>query len=319
MLTLATLTDLGEHGGWRCRSKKEEVKAMYPVDFPDVDETDLTLASEQYVSSLGSRLGGNEWFTLSQTSKVEVTANNVRLLQLFEDEQSNCAVVALHPPDDPTQVVALNLREQWWCVDDLLRTSNKSRSGLVLVQSIMERMIVFMLSQVIERSSQEEMMFSLHPSTESCKLLWTENQAVGFYTVKHKGSLCDSWSSYCYLLPVLDTVLVRRSWRRRGFGLRMLEDFCSSFSTEEFLGVSSPLSSSMVEVCRRFLQQHKEHRERLYEVEAPGGWNQRRNIWLNIQLGRYSLSINVESSPTLGETAENEADSSSPKMQTECT
>lgn len=43
---------------------------MYPVDFPDVDETDLTLASEQYVSSLGSRLGGNEWFTLSQTSKV---------------------------------------------------------------------------------------------------------------------------------------------------------------------------------------------------------------------------------------------------------
>ncbi|GLD65619.1 protein FAM169B-like isoform X1, partial [Lates japonicus] len=219
---------------------------MYPVDFPDVDETDLTLASEQYVSSLGSRLGGNEWFTLSQTSKVEVTANNVRLLQLFEDDQSNCAVVALHRPDDPTQVVALNLHEQWWCVDDLLRTSNKSRSGLVLVQSIMERVIVFLLSQVIERSSQEEVMFSLHPCTESCKLLWTENQAVGFYTVKHKGSLCDSWSSYCYLLPVLDTVLVRRSWRRRGFGLRMLEDFCSSFSTEEFLGVSSPLSSSMV-------------------------------------------------------------------------
>ncbi len=60
------------------------------------------------------------------------------------------------------------------------------------------------------------------------------------------GSLCDSWSASCYLLPVLDTVLVRRSWRRRGFGLQMLEDFCSSFPTERFLGVSSPLSPSMV-------------------------------------------------------------------------
>lgn len=42
-------------------------------------------------------------------------------------------------------------------------------------------------------------------------------------------------------------------------------------------------------VCRKFLQQHEEQRERLYEVtEAPGGWDQRRNIWMNIQLGRYS-------------------------------
>lgn len=41
-------------------------------------------------------------------------------------------------------------------------------------------------------------------------------------------------------------------------------------------------------VIRKFLQQHEEHRARLYEVEAPGGWTQRRNIWLNIQLGRYA-------------------------------
>lgn len=66
------------------------------------------------------------------------------------------------------------------------------------------------------------------------------------------GSLCDSWSSHCYLLPVLDTVLVRRSRRRRGFGLQMLEDFCSSFSTETYVGVSSPLSPSMVAGQLRF-------------------------------------------------------------------
>ncbi|KAM3608888.1 uncharacterized protein V6R79_006321 [Siganus canaliculatus] len=152
----------------------------------------------------------------------------------------------------------------------------------------MERVMVFLLSQVVERTAEDETLFSLHPRTENCKVLWIDGQAVGFYSVKLKGSLCDDWSGQGYLLPVLDTVLVRKSWRRRGLGLQMLEDFCRSFSTEQFLGISSPLSHNMVAVCRRFLQQHEEHRERLYEVEAPGGWSQRRNIWLNMQLGRFS-------------------------------
>ncbi|XP_051239255.1 protein FAM169B isoform X1 [Dicentrarchus labrax] len=290
---------------------------MYPVDLPAVDDTGLASASEQYFSSLESRPRNyDECFQSSQTSKVAITASNVRRLQLFEDDQADCTLLALHPPDDPMQVLALYLHEEWWCVDDILRTSSKSRSGLKTVQTITERVIVFLLSQVVERSSQEEVSFSLHPRTESCKLLWRDSQAVGFYTVKHKGSLCDSWSSHGYLLPVLDTVLVRKSSRRRGFGLQMLEDFCSSFSAETFLGVSSPLSASMVAVCRRFLQQHEEHRERLYEVEAPGGWTQRRNIWLNIRLGRYTLGINEESSPTSGETQRNEGDGSSQKMKT---
>ncbi|XP_059191493.1 protein FAM169B [Centropristis striata] len=285
---------------------------MYPVDLPAVSDTDLTSASEQYLSLLESS-PHNEWFQLSQTSKVAIIANNVRRLQLFEDDQPDCLLLGLHPPDDPTQVVAVYLHEKWWCVDDVLRTSSKSRSGLISVQTNLERVIVFLLSQVVERSSQEKVLFSLHPRTESCKLLWTDRQAVGFYTFKHKGSLCDPWSSRCYLLPALDTVLVRRSWRRRGFGFQMLKDFCSSFSTEKFLGISSPLSPSMVAVCRSFLQQHKEHLEHLYEVEAPGDWTQRRNIWLGIQLGRYSLGMNEERSPTSELIKRNEGDDSTQK------
>ncbi|CAK6969978.1 protein FAM169B [Scomber scombrus] len=283
---------------------------MYPIDLPAVDDSDLRSSSEQYLSSLESRRHDDEWFQSSQNSKVAITPNNVRWLQVFEDDQSEFSVLVLHPPDHLTQVVALHLHGKWWCVDDVLRTSSKSRSGLVSVQTIMERVIVFLLSQVVERPLQEELLFTLHPRTESCKLLWRDGQAVGFYTIKHKGSLCDSWSSQCYLLPVLDTVLVRRSWRKRGFGLQMLDDFCSSFSREEVLGVSAPLSPSMVAVCRRFLQLHKQHGERLYEVEAPGGWTQRRNIWLNMQLGRYSSGINEESNPT---TLKNEGDDSSEK------
>lgn len=57
------------------------------------------------------------------------------------------------------------------------------------VESLVERVIVFLLSQVVERSSEEGPLFSLHPRTESCKLLWRDGQAVGFYTVKHKGRM----------------------------------------------------------------------------------------------------------------------------------
>ncbi|KAM4619013.1 protein FAM169B isoform 2-T2 [Polymixia lowei] len=236
-------------------------------------------------------------------------------LQLFEDGQPDCTLLALHPPDDPKQVVALYLHGKWWSVYDVLRTSSKSRIGLVLVESAVERVVLFLLSQVVEKlpEDEEETRFIPHPRTEHAKLLWRDGEAVGFYTVKHKGSLCDSWTGQSYLLPVLDTVLVRRCWRRRGLGLQMLGNFCSSFPGEEVLGVSSPLSPSMVAVCRRFLQQHGEQREHLYEVEAPGGWAQRRNIWLNIQLGHYSRSkgVNEKSRPTSRETVRSEGDDSS--------
>ncbi|XP_061533407.1 protein FAM169B isoform X2 [Phycodurus eques] len=272
---------------------------MFPVDFPLVEETDLRSASEQYLLSLESRPKDNEWFQSPKTSKLEITANSIKWLQLFEDDQTKCSILALHPPGDPSQgmithaykhsdtqkclltlhsppVVALYLHGSWWCVNDVIRTSCESRTDLL---------------PVVEMPSQEETLFSMHTRTESAKLLWRDGQAVGFYTVKHKGSLCDSWSGRCYQMPVLDTVLVRRSWRRRGLGLKMLADFCSSFPSEEVLGISVPLSASMVAVCRHFLHLNEDHRDRLYEVEAPGAWTQQRNIWLNIQLSRYLLTV----------------------------
>ncbi|XP_056271916.1 protein FAM169B isoform X2 [Pseudoliparis swirei] len=289
--------------------------AMFPVDLPAAEDSVLTSSSEEYLSSLEAGPRDAEWFQVSQSSKVAITLAHVRRLQLFEDERPDCTLLALHPPDDPTRAAALYLHGKWWPVDDVLRTSSNSRIGLILVRSLMERVIVFLLSRVAERCSREEPLFSLHPRTESCKLLWRDGQAVGFYTFKRKGSLCDGWSGRCYPLPALDTVLVRRSWRRRGLGLQMLEDFCASFPAERFLGVSSPLSPGMAAVCRSFLQQHQEHLEQLYEVAAPGDWTQRWNIWLSIQLGRYSLAIQEESGPTSGEPQRNHDESSHTALQ----
>ncbi|KAM9808089.1 protein FAM169B [Neosynchiropus ocellatus] len=258
---------------------------MFPVDLPDEDEADLRSDAEALLSALKAGPRGAEWFE-SPAGKVSISESNVRRLLLFEDP--DCPLLTLHVPERPAEVVAVYLSGRWWSVDDVLRTTDGSRRGLVPVRSLRERVLVFLLGQVLTEG--EETAFRPHPRTESCRLLWEEGETVGFYSVKHKGSLCDGWSGSCYLLPVLDTVLVRRRRRRRGFGLLMLQDFCASVGGEEPLGVSAPLSPAMAAVCRRLLLQRPQLRERLCEVEAPGGWSQRRNIWLGIQLRRYPLA-----------------------------
>ncbi|CAL8357514.1 unnamed protein product [Lota lota] len=271
---------------------------MYPIDvLPSVDYDDLLSASDKYLSSLESRSSENhEWFDTFHHTKVAIKGSNLSRLHIFPDDQSDCTVLALHAPDDPGKVLALYLHGKWCSVEDATKTTSKSRAGLVMVESAMERVILFLLGHVLEKLPHSDMLFSPHPRNEHGKLLWTDGQAVGFYTFKQKGNLCGSWTAQSYLLPVFDTTLIRRCWRGRGFGLQMLSEFCSLFPREEVVGISSPLAPSMVAVCKKFLQQHEEQRDRLYEVmEAPGGWEQRRNIWMNIQLGRYSHCMdNVE-------------------------
>ncbi|XP_062327773.1 protein FAM169B-like [Osmerus eperlanus] len=294
---------------------------MYPVDYPAAEGSLFSSVSEDCMAGLGTdHLHGQARFQPPQASKVEVTQSNMVRLQVFEDQacfllalhaseddpqgtarhaseddpqgtarhasEDDPQGTALHASEDNAQVVALHLHGRWWTVDDVLKTS-QDRSGLVLVQSEVERVILFLLSQRVgEKLPEEETVFSPHPRMEMSKMFWLNKEAVGFYTVKQKGSLCDGCTSQSYVLPVLDTVLVRAHARRRGLGLQMLEDFCSSFPSEVTLGVSAPISDSMAAVCRKYLQLHPSQRERLYEVEPPGGWGQRRNIWLNIQLRR---------------------------------
>lgn len=97
---------------------------------------------------------------ITQSIQVAITENNIKHLQLFEDNQPGSMLLALHHPDDPAQgfesklspllhmqklnaymfcfffnlsVVAVFLHEEWWCVEDILHTSSKTRSGLLPV------------------------------------------------------------------------------------------------------------------------------------------------------------------------------------------
>ncbi|KAG5197951.1 hypothetical protein JEQ12_007641 [Ovis aries] len=147
-------------------------------------------------------------------------------------------------------VVAVYVKQSWWTTEDVLRTSDPSREGLMKVQSFGERIVLFVLNVVIfgrlERNLDDDDMFFLpHSVKEEAKILWRDGAAVGFYTTKRKGSLCGDGTGTCYLLPVFDTVFVRRRHRRRGLALAMLRDFCQTFREDEALGVSWPISPAM--------------------------------------------------------------------------
>ncbi|KAB1257422.1 Protein FAM169B [Camelus dromedarius] len=72
-----------------------------------------------------------------------------------------------------------------------------------------------------------------------------EDEALGvswpISPAMYQGSLCGDGTGACYLLPVFDTVFVRRRYRRQGLGLAMLRDFCETFREDEGLGVSWPI------------------------------------------------------------------------------
>ncbi|XP_058244503.1 protein FAM169B isoform X2 [Hemibagrus wyckioides] len=256
----------------------------YPVDLP-CEDYDILCPDSDYLSCLES---DTESFCLPNGAEVKVTHDNIGQLSLFGEEDPPHSLLALHLPGDETRVVAIYIHHKWWPITDVLKTSSKSRNGLVFVESVMERVILFLLSQVVfgmlERSLGEHVYFSTHPVSEYGKIFWKDGEAVGFYTVKNKGSLCNGYTAHSYLLPVLDTVFVRSHWRRSGLAMQMLQDFCRSMPTERVLGISYPISPSMFGVCKKYLEIHQEQRDRLYEVEAPGNWSQRRNVWLNILL-----------------------------------
>uniref|UniRef100_A0A2K5ML18 Family with sequence similarity 169 member B n=1 Tax=Cercocebus atys TaxID=9531 RepID=A0A2K5ML18_CERAT len=118
------------------------------------------------------------------------------------------------------------------------------------VQSFGERIVLFILNVIIfgrlERNLDDDDMFFLpHSVKEQTKILWRRGAAVGFYTTKMKGSLCGDGTGACYLLPVFDTVFIRRKHWRQGLGTAMLWDFCETFPEDEALGVSCLMSPAM--------------------------------------------------------------------------
>ncbi|XP_063479226.1 soluble lamin-associated protein of 75 kDa isoform X5 [Symphalangus syndactylus] len=102
------------------------------------------------------------------------------------------------------------------------------------------------------------------------------------------GSICASFLTQSYQLPVLDTMFLRKKYRGKDFGLHMLEDFVDSF-TEDALGLRYPLSSLMYTACKQYFEKYPGDHELLWEVEGVGHWYQR--IPVTRALQREALKI----------------------------
>ncbi|XP_070089517.1 soluble lamin-associated protein of 75 kDa isoform X6 [Equus przewalskii] len=137
---------------------------------------------------------------------------------------------------------------------------------------------------------RNEIPFLCHSSTDYAKILWKKGEAIGFYSVKPTGSICASFLTQSYQLPVLDTMFVRKKYRGKDFGLHMLEDFVDSF-TEDALGLRYPLSSLMYTACKQYFEKYPGDHELLWEVEGVGHWYQRMPVTRALQ--RETLKITV--------------------------
>ncbi|XP_068954602.1 protein FAM169B-like isoform X2 [Petaurus breviceps papuanus] len=261
---------------------------FYPVDILEDNPQVALESSVAYYSTVGEQAGTSpKYYSLPTGEKVKLEDASVCFLPMYRDEPK-CKILVLVKPQDRKTALAVYLNRSWWSIEEIMKTSDPSREGLIQVQSFGERIVLFILNCVIfgrlERNLDDGMFFLPHSATEHAKILWRNGDAIGFYTIKMKGSLCGRNTSECYMLPVLDTAFVRRKHRREGLGMKMLHDFCQTFETEDALGISCPISTAMYQVCRKFLLACPEEQDRLWEVEAPGSWCQRVNIWLKIQL-----------------------------------
>ncbi|XP_076204110.1 protein FAM169B-like isoform X1 [Aptenodytes patagonicus] len=261
---------------------------LYLVDTLAGDPEVLQVDAETYYEKLLKKSSYTpDVFSIPGGEEVKLEDSCVCFVPLYRNNPT-CKMLLLTDPKDKETVLAVYLNQCWWPVEDVVKTADPSRAGLISVQTFGERIVLFVLNYIIfgklEGRSANDAFFLPHSATECAKLLWRNGEAVAFYSVKMKGSLCDGTTSQCYLLPVLDTIFVRRKYRRSGLGMKMLHDFCQSFMAEDALGISCPISAAMYQVCQKFLQTYPEEQKRLWEVEAPGDWSQRVNIWLKIQM-----------------------------------
>uniref|UniRef100_A0A8C2GYC0 Family with sequence similarity 169 member Ab n=1 Tax=Cyprinus carpio TaxID=7962 RepID=A0A8C2GYC0_CYPCA len=263
------------------------------MDFP-VDvlvsgiHEDLESSAHSYMNKLlYSNPDNTQNFTLPSMRKIQISPANVGFVPLYGANLKH-KVLALFAPEDQFTAVALFLAGQWYAVEDILRTSNPAREGLVKVRSVGERTVLYVLNRIIYRTVEmgsNEVPFLCHGEDVFAKILWKKGEAVGFYSVKSKGSLCNSFVSQCYLLPVMDSIFVRKDHRGNGHGLQMLEDFVDSFKDDE-LGVKYPLTPAMQKVCRQYLSTYPADVDLLWEVEGVGGPYQKvkvEKVWIFVK------------------------------------
>ncbi|XP_074934899.1 soluble lamin-associated protein of 75 kDa isoform X1 [Phalacrocorax aristotelis] len=269
----------------------------FPVDILNsCSHEDLESSAEDYLSDLRcANPHSPEFLSLPDHSKIPISLSTVGFVPLYGGEQTH-KVLALFAPADSLTAVALYLADQWWSIDDIVKTSVPARKGLHQVKSVGERVVLYVLNRIIYRTQEmerNEIPFLCHGSNEYAKIMWKKGEAIGFYSVKPTGSICNSYHGQSYQLPVLDTMFVRKKHRGKDSGLIMLEDFVDSF-TEDRLGLRYPLSPFVYTACKQYLEKYPGDQKLFWEVEGAGQWFQRTPIASILE--KEKLKIRAEAS-----------------------
>ncbi|XP_077378485.1 uncharacterized protein LOC144019348 [Festucalex cinctus] len=269
--------------GWTFERGRNVDGMEFPVDYlANVSQAELEASAHIYMNNLlYDNADCAEQLILSDSTKVSVDISRVGYVPLY-GSSDKVRMLALFSPSDPLTAVALYLLGQWWTVDNILRTSDPTRDGIIKVTTIGERIVLYVLNRVIyrvrEMNSEGEFPFLCHGEKDYAKICWRNGEAVGFYSVKPTGSLYNYFSTKTYHLPVMDSIFVRKCHRGDGFGLQMLEDFVRVSFQHDCVGLRSPLTKAMYKLCEKYLCQYPQDTDLLWEVEGVGGPNQRFNI-----------------------------------------
>ncbi|NXP54201.1 F169A protein, partial [Heliornis fulica] len=261
----------------------------FPVDILSTyTHEDLESSGKNYMSDLRLQNPNHpEILSLPGHGKIAIRLSSVGFVPIYGEEQTH-KVLALFAPKDSLTAVALYLADQWWSIDDIVRTSVSAKQGLHQVTSVGERIVLYVLNRIIYRTQEigkNEIPFLCHGSKDYVKIMWKNGEAVGFYSVKPKGSVCSYYGSENYKLTVIDTMFVRKKHRGRDAGLVILEDFVNSFP-EDALGLRYPLSSfiftgklfNLFFSCKQYLDKYPGDHNLLWEVEGAGLWFQRTSV-----------------------------------------
>ncbi|XP_060611630.2 protein FAM169B-like isoform X4 [Anolis sagrei] len=163
---------------------------LYPVDMKGTSpEVIAGTAMEYYGKLLEESSSAPELFSIPGREKVQLEASLMRFLPLYREE-SQWKILVLTDPQDKTSVVALHLHSSWWLIDDVLKTTDPFREGLIQVETFAERIVLFVLNCIVfgmlERSLACDALFVPHSEKECAKIFWTRGEAVAFYTIKAK-------------------------------------------------------------------------------------------------------------------------------------
>ncbi|XP_046427424.1 protein FAM169B-like isoform X1 [Neodiprion fabricii] len=156
-----------------------------------------------------------------------------------------------------------------------------------------EKIVYYALSQIIylERDSPKEekyeSVFAYADESDLVMLRWKNGTAIGFFTLKQKGTKIFPESEVEYAMPVLDTAYIRSECRGNGIGTEIITKITQMFPNED-IGFSRPISDGMSKVLARFLTKSKEFRLKFWEIVDGGNEGNKKLVWYGLQNKRKS-------------------------------